>query len=57
MKLKYTKFKQRHILICSDLKKEGINRKELDMLYDPPEGLLRVVDYDESKKTITYGHL
>lgn len=54
MKLKYTKFKQRHILICSDLKKEGINRKELDMLYDPPEGLLRVVDYDESKKTITY---
>lgn len=54
MKLKYTKFKQRHILVCSGLKKEGVNRKELDILYDPPEGLLRVVDYDESKRTITY---
>lgn len=54
MKLKYTKYKQRHILICSGLKKEGINRKELDTLYAPPEGLLRVVDFDESKRTITY---
>ncbi len=54
MKLKYTKFKQRHILICSGLKKEGVNRKELDILYDPPEGLLRVIDYNETKKVITY---
>lgn len=54
MKLKYTKFKQRHILVCSGLKKEGVNRKELDILYDPPEGLLRVIDYDETKKVITY---
>lgn len=54
MKLKYTKLKQRHILVCSDLKKEGVNRKELDILYDPPEGLLRVLDYDESKRVITY---
>ena len=54
MKLKYTKIKQRHILVCSDLKKEGVNRKELDVLYEPPEGLLRVLDYDESKRVITY---
>ena len=54
MKLKYTKFKQRHILTCSGLKKEGVNRKELDVLYDPPEGLLRVIDYDETKRIITY---
>ncbi len=54
MKLKYTKIKQRHILVCSDLKKEGVNRKELDILYEPPEGLLRVLDYDESKRVITY---
>lgn len=54
MKLKYTKFKQRYILTCSGLKKEGVNRKELDVLYDPPEGLLRVIDYDEAKRIITY---
>lgn len=54
MKLKYTKFKQRHILTCSGLKKEGVNRKELDVLYNPPDGLLRVIDYDETKRIITY---
>lgn len=54
MKIKYKKSKQNHIFICSGLKKEGINRKELDTLYMPPEGLLRVGAYDDTKWTITY---
>lgn len=54
MKLKYTKQRMRHILVCSGLKKEGINRKDLDSLYNPPEGLLRVLNFDESKQVITY---
>lgn len=54
MKLKYKRIKQRHTLICYDLKKEGINRKELDILYEPPEGLIRVIDFNDIKKIITY---
>lgn len=54
MKLKYTKQRMRHILVCSGLKKEGINRKDLDSLYSPPEGLLRILNFDESKQVITY---
>ena len=54
MKLKYKRSKQRHLVFCTVDKKEGINRKELDILYEPPEGLLRVTDYNPDKLSITY---
>ena len=54
MKMKCIKKNHRNILICTDLKRESINRVELDYLYAPPDGLLEVIDYNPDKHIITY---
>lgn len=54
MKMKCIKKNHRKILVCSDLKRESINRIELDFLYAPPDGLLEVIDYNPDKHIITY---
>lgn len=54
MKFRYTKLQQGHILVCNVTQREGFNRREIELLGDPPEGVMKVLSFDEEKLTVIF---
>lgn len=54
MKFRYTKFQQGHILICTLTRREGFNRREAEALAVPPDGIMKVLSFDEEKLTVIF---
>jgi len=54
MKFRYTKFRSGHILVCTVTQREGFNRREIEALAVPPEGIMKVLSFDEEKLTLIF---
>lgn len=54
MKFRYTRYRQGHVLVCTMTKKEALNRRELDALRLPPEGIMPAISFHEEKLTVIY---
>lgn len=54
MKFRYTKFRSGHILVCTVTPREGFNRREIEALSPPPDGIMKILSFDEEKLTIIF---
>ncbi|MBR4626788.1 MAG: FHA domain-containing protein [Ruminococcus sp.] len=54
MKFQYTKIRQGHVLVCTLTKREGFNRRELEMLSEPPEGIMKAISFNEESLTVVF---